>query len=151
MTVAARNRDRTRAMAARCLATLIALTVSTLAGADTPPPPDDAHLAYGTLCDREEPIRVEITATAKGPKVTLVRRANDPGPFETLDVNFAHVSRRLFFKARTSEGLIEFQGRALADALVGLYSDDRGVTRSITLHVASADTTCPGAKHDKPL
>ena len=103
--------------------------------ADAPPPPEDAHLAFGVACPgaRGEPLHVLVTATPKGPKVTLTRPGADPGPFETLDVNFAHVSRRLFFKARTREGLIEFQGHARADALVGLYSDDHGRTRPISL------------------
>ncbi len=127
----------------------IAFVVSP-AVADAPPPPEDAHLVFGTICPggSDEPLRVVETATPKGPKITLTRRGADPGPFETLDVSFAHVSRRLFFKAKTAEGLIEFQGRARKDALTGLYSDDRGTTRGITLPAADPNNVehCAGSR-----
>ena len=109
----------------------LALTPLTVR-ADTPLPSQDAHLMFGSACPGGS-LRVAIVATPKGPKVTLTRPGRDPGPFETLDVNFAHVSRRVFFKAKTEEGLIEFQGHARKEALVGLLSDDRGGTRTISL------------------
>ena len=67
--------------------------IATAALADSPPPPGDAHLAFGGDCAgmQGEALHVEIMATLKGPKVILTRPGEDPGPFETLDVNFAHV------------------------------------------------------------
>ncbi len=122
----------------RALATFIALLLARPACADAPPPPEDAHLVYGSLCAAAaaDPLRIVETATAKGPRITLLRRGADPGPFDTLDVSFAHVSRRLFFKVKTAQGLIEFQGHARKAALDGFYSDDRGATRTISLPAA---------------
>ena len=129
-------------------ATLAVLGAPALA--DAPPPPEDAHLVFGSACPDAsgEPLRVTEIATPKGPKVTLTRRGPDPGPFETLDVSFAHVSRRLFFKAKTAAGLIEFQGHARKDALTGLYSDDRGDTRAISLPAVSGPAVDSGGVED---
>ena len=80
-----------------------------------------------------DPTRIEVDASAKGAKVTYRRAGIDPGPFETLDVNLAKISRRLFFTLRTSRGLVEFQGRATDDRLVGRLSDDDGATGTISL------------------
>ena len=79
------------------------------------------------------PMRIEIQDGAKGAKVTYRRAGRDPGPFEALDVNLARVSRRLFFTLRTPQGLVEFQGRALDDRLVGRLSDETGAAQAITL------------------
>ena len=113
----------------------MAVLLAGTALADAPPPPEDARLVFGSSCAGApgEPLRVVETATPKGPKITLTRQGTNPGPFETLDVSFAHVSRRLFFKAKTAEGLIEFQGHARKAALEGLYSDDHGGARTIRL------------------
>ena len=120
---------------------LLAAILASPALADAPPPPEDARLVFGSTCPGApgEPLRVVESATPKGPKITLTRVGTDPGPFETLDVSFAHVSRRLFFKARTAEGLIEFQGHARKAALEGLYSDDHGNTRTISLPAVAAN------------
>lgn len=80
-----------------------------------------------------DPTRIEIGEGPKGAKVTYQRTGLDPGPFETLDVNLATISRRLFFTLRTAHGLVEFQGRATDDRLVGLLSDETGAARAITL------------------
>ena len=118
------------------------------AAARVPPTLDD-HLAYGSDCGSDEALLVVIDATPKGPKVTITRGGVAPGPYETLDVNFAHVSRRLFFKAKTEEGLLEFQGHARPSSLAGLLSDDRGRTRQIALPIAPTPRSgCAGATGD---
>ena len=130
------------------LGLLLALAVPAKA-AQVPATLDD-HLVYGTDCGPDEAIRVVIEATPKGPQVTVTRGGTQPGPYRTLDVNFAHVSRRLFFKARTPEGLLEFQGHARPSSLAGLLSDDHGHTREIALPIDTARRTgCPGTTGDK--
>ncbi len=125
------------------------LALAAPAGAAQVPPSLDDHLVYGTDCGPDEAIRVVIDATKKGPKVTITRGGAEPGPYETLDVNFAHVSRRLFFKAKTPDGLLEFQGHARPSSLAGLLSDDRGRTREIALPFAQTQHPgCAGATGD---
>jgi hypothetical protein len=125
--------DRTGRAIAGAAATILLLAMPALA--DAPPPPGDARLVFGSACPGAPAgaMRVVETATPKGPQITLTRTGADPGPFETLDVSFAHVSRRLFFKAKTAAGLIEFQGHARKAVLEGLLSDDHGDTRTISL------------------
>jgi hypothetical protein len=99
-----------------------------------------------------DPMRIEIREGAKG-AVVIYRRAGgaDPGPFETPDVNLARISRRLFFTLRTARGLVEFQGRAGDDRLVGRISDDRGDARPISLAAVRGDTLqrCDALPGDK--
>ena len=84
---------------------------------------------------------ITVVDTSKGPLVRL-ERPGEPR-LETTDANLAHVSRRLFFTMRTAAGrLIEFQGRATADALTGTLSDDRGGTRTIALPLAGRAAPC---------
>ncbi|WP_158808802.1 hypothetical protein [Beijerinckia sp. L45] len=80
-----------------------------------------------------DPTRIEIGEGAKGVRVTFERAGLAPGPFETPDVNLAKISRRLFFTLRTPHGLVEFQGRALDDRLIGRLSDETGIARTISL------------------
>ena len=97
---------------------------------------------YGSLCPAAgEPMRVTLTDTPKGPMVRL----EQPGEtaVETADANLAHVSRRLFFTARTAAGrLVEFQGRAGREALTGTLSDDRGAARTIALPATVDPARC---------
>lgn len=133
-----------------CPAFGLLLVLASQADAAQVPATLDDHLVYGTDCGPDEAIRVVIDATPKGPKVTVTRGGAKPGSYQTLDVNFAHVSRRLFFKAQTPEGLLEFQGHARPSSLAGLLSDDHGHTREIAL---PSDTSrragCPGTQGDK--
>jgi len=92
-----------------------------------------------------DPIRIEISEATKGPRVIYQRAGLDPGRFETLDVNLAKISRRLFFTLRTPHGLIEFQGRATDDKLVGLLSDDAGLARTISLAAVRDGALAPCA------
>ncbi len=107
----------------------IALTL--LALAHQPASALEPPAAYGAPC-AGEPMRITLTDTPKGPVVRL-ERPGEPA-VETADANLAHVSRRLFFTAKTAAGrLVEFQGHARSDALTGTFSDDRGGTRMIAL------------------
>ena len=85
------------------------------------------------------PTRIAVRDSPKGPVVDYER----PGlpRQETADVNLAFISRRLFFKLKVEDELIEFQGRADDDRLDGTLSDERGA-RHIVMRIASDSGSC---------
>lgn len=116
---------------------LVAMPMFAVAArAAAPDPPPEPPITYVAPCRAhpDDPARIVITDTQKGPTVTLQRQGANA--LETRDANLAHKSRRFFFKLRTDDELIEFQGHARQDRLDGLYSDRAGARR-IDMPVAS--------------
>lgn len=107
-------------------------------------PPPEAPVSYASPCGTAAVAftRVTVTDAAKGPVVTFER-----GPIkqQSRDANLAHKSRRFFFKVKDADTLIEFQGHAYPDRLVGLLSDADGA-RPISLSATERGATaCGGA------
>lgn len=133
----------------------MALLVAALPSLAMPARAEDAQsratlpLRYATTCPPPgDPSAIAITDSPKGPVVTFQR--SDLGALDSRDDNLAFVSRRFFFKVRTSTELIEFQGHARDGELEGLLSDAHGA-RHIALPVvpAGASAGCaptPGGK-----
>lgn len=87
-------------------------------------------MRYATNCPPPgDPSAITIKDSPKGPVVTFERA--DLGALDSRDDNLAFVSRRFFFKLRTTTELIEFQGHAEDGELEGLLSDAHGARRII--------------------
>lgn len=127
--------------AGRCLLALVcAVAAASAAAASRARLP---LLYAGCPAGPDDPTKIAVRDAPKGPVVDYER----PGTpvQETRDANLAFLSRRLFFKLKIGDELIEFQGRAGDGALDGLLSDAHGA-RHLSLAAAApgGEPNCGG-------